>query len=101
MQSHSETHSLEKGVLSWASRIKNSGTYIQHAAWALSPEVNNLNMGPQRLRVCSDVAQEIDKLFPLNRPREEDGENDEPGSFFYELWELVICVAASRADPKK
>ena len=39
------------------------------------------------------AAQEIDKLFSLNRPREEDEENEGPGSFLWEMWEVVISVA--------
>ena len=48
------------------------------------------------------AAQEIDKLFrshslPLNRPTkkkdDDDTENEEPGSFLWEMWEIVISVA--------
>ena len=50
------------------------------------------------LSAANTAAQEIDKLFPLNRPKEEkkdddDIENEEPGSFLWEMWEIVISVA--------
>jgi hypothetical protein len=40
----------------------------------------------------TEAAREIDKLFPLNRPREEDRENEEPESFLFEMWDVVISV---------
>ena len=40
-----------------------------------------------------NAVQGIDKLFPLNRPREEDRENEEPESFLFEMWEVVMSVA--------
>ena len=53
----------------------------------------NAYLQPNATLSPADVAQEIDKLFPLNRPREEDRENEDPDSFLCEMWELVISVA--------
>ena len=40
-----------------------------------------------------NAAQEIDKLFPLNRPREEDKENEDPAIFLFEMWDVVVSLA--------
>ena len=54
----------------------------------------NTYLQPNTTLSPSNVAQEIDKLFPLNRPREEDTrENEEPESFLFEMWEVIISVA--------
>ncbi|KAF8906980.1 hypothetical protein CPB84DRAFT_1744776 [Gymnopilus junonius] len=42
---------------------------------------------------ATDTAKAIDQLFPLNRPRDGDKENEEPASFLFEMWGVVIDVA--------
>ncbi|KAF8972226.1 hypothetical protein BDZ97DRAFT_1913447 [Flammula alnicola] len=41
----------------------------------------------------TDAAKEIDKLFPLNRASRDDRKNEEPESFLFEMWGVVISVA--------
>lgn len=41
----------------------------------------------------TDVAKNIDELFPLNRPQEGDQENEDVTSFLLEMWGVVICLA--------
>ena len=54
----------------------------------------NTYLQPNTTLSPSNVAQEIDKVFPLNRPREEDTrENEEPESFLFEMWGVIISVA--------
>ena len=58
---------------------------------------DNATGGTVTLSAANAAAQEIDKLFPLNRPKKKKGdddiENEEPGSFLWEMWEIVISVA--------
>jgi len=53
----------------------------------------NTYLQPNATLSPTNAAQEIDKLFPLNRPREEDRENEGPESFLFEMWGVVISVA--------
>jgi len=53
----------------------------------------NTYLQPNATFSPNKAAQEIDKLFPLNRPREEDRENEEPESFLFEMWGVVISAA--------
>ena len=66
-------------------------TYLQP-----NHDIDNLNAGGT-LPAANAAAQDIDKLFPLNWPTkkkdDDDIENEEPGSFLWEMWEIVISVA--------
>ena len=54
----------------------------------------NTYLHPNATLSPANAAQEIDKLFPLNRPKEKENEDNEgPESFLWELWEVVISVA--------
>ena len=56
-------------------------------------QILNTYLQPNARLSPANAAQEIDKLFPLNRRREEDKENEEPESFLFEMWDVVISVA--------
>ena len=56
-------------------------------------QILNTYLQPNARLSPANAAQEIDKLFPLNRRREEDRENEEPESFLFEMWEVVVSVA--------
>ncbi|KAF8803326.1 hypothetical protein BYT27DRAFT_7340991 [Phlegmacium glaucopus] len=56
------------------------------------PDSTPLNL-PNATLSPTNAAQEIDKLFPLNRPREEDRESEGPESFLFEMWGVVTSVA--------
>ena len=56
-------------------------------------DILNMYLQPNATLSPTTAAQEIDKLFPLNRPREEDKENEEPESFLWEMWGVVVSVA--------
>jgi Protein of unknown function (DUF3632) len=56
-------------------------------------DILNMYLQPNATLSPTNAAQEIDKLFPLKRPREEGRENEEPESFLLEMWGVVISVA--------
>ena len=56
-------------------------------------DILNTFLQPNATLSPMTAAQEIDKLFPLNRPREKDKENEGPESFLWEMWGVVISVA--------
>ena len=56
-------------------------------------DILNMYLQPNATLSPVNVAQEIDKLSPLNRPKENDEENEDPESFLFEMWEVVISVA--------
>ena len=56
----------------------------------------NTYIQPNATLSPANAAQEIDKLFPLNRPKDEGShgrKNEEPGSFLWKMWRIVISVA--------
>ena len=53
----------------------------------------NTYLQPNADQTPANAAQEIGRLSPLKRPREEDKENEEPESFLFEMWEVVVSVA--------
>ena len=55
-------------------------------------DILNTCLQPNATLSPETAAQEIDKLFPLNRPREGDKENEGPESFLWEMWGVIISV---------
>jgi len=53
----------------------------------------NTYLQPNATLLLTNATQEIDKLFLLNHPREEDRENEDLESFLFKMWGVIISVA--------
>lgn len=64
--------------------------------WAINQKIFDIlstSLQSDSTLSMTEDAMAIDKLFPLNRPREGEKENEEPASFLFEMWGVVIGVA--------
>ncbi|CAA7270757.1 unnamed protein product [Cyclocybe aegerita] len=65
--------------------------------WTITAKIFNIldtYLRPSSTIAPIDAAQEINQLFPLNRPTEGEEPNEEPISFLWEMWELVLDVVS-------
>ena len=64
--------------------------------WIINQKIFNIlntYLQPNADQTPANAAQEIGKLSPLKRPREEDKENEDPAIFLFEMWDVVVSLA--------
>ena len=64
--------------------------------WVVNQQIFDVlvvSLRPGTIQTPTDAAKAIDQLFPLNRPKEGDQENEEPASFLFEMWGVVVDIA--------